>query len=105
MTGLGDFNTYDLGRVLEALRAEAAERPKAPAAHILRAACTRLLTWDHRYPTCWDDPAYLARYTWLRRQLVGDALAPLGDAASVGDAAAILDSLLNQALAADETTD
>ncbi len=78
MTELGDFSSYDLGRVLEALRAEVAERPVAPAAHALRAACVQLLTWDHRFRTCWDDPGWVARYEWLRASVaLGSAETPL----------------------------
>ena len=95
MTGLGDFSSYDLGRVLEQLRADVVELPDQPAGPALRRTCTQLLTFDHRWGRCWDDPTFQARYTWLREQLdidsapllrdVVDTLAPLVDALVASD--------------------
>lgn len=69
MTGLGDFSSYDLGRVLEALRADVAELPDQYPGPALRRAVVQLVSYDHRWGRCWDDPSFLARYTWLREQL------------------------------------
>lgn len=101
MTELGDFSSYDLGRVLEALRAEVAERPVAPAAHALRAACVQLLTWDHSYRTCWNDPSFMARVTWLRAALLDGTETPATDA--IAKLAPLVDQLVAlDALADDE---
>jgi hypothetical protein len=95
MTGLGDFSSYDLGRVLEALRADVAELPDQYAGPALRRACVQLLSFDHRWGRCWDDPSFLARYTWLREALAIDSepalaevvrqLSPLVDDLVAGD--------------------
>lgn len=96
MTDLGDFNSYDLSRVLEALRAALAEYPDQPAGPALRRSFVQLVSWDHRHRVCWDDNGFLARYAWMRETLAIDsnptlagtidALAPLVDQLAALDA-------------------
>lgn len=84
---LGAFSSYDLGRLIAAMAAEAAEHPEAPATQVLRAAAVRFLPWDHYNATAWDDPMFPPRFEFLREFVVSAglplpvsaALAPLRD--------------------------
>lgn len=83
MTTLGDFASYDLGRVLEAVRGELAEHPDNYAGSALRASFVKYASWDYRWRNCWADPSFLARYTWLREQLAIDTSPQLADVVDV----------------------
>jgi len=72
---LTGFSSYDLGRLLEELQAEVKDHREAPASTALRHAAVRNLTWDQRYSSCWADPSWLERYTWLRAYMIDPNLA------------------------------
>lgn len=99
MTDLGAFTSYDLGRVLEALRAARAEHPDQPPNHAFRAACIDLLPFDHRWRECWADPTFLPRYQWLRAALA------IADSADLLKPIARLEQLVADAIAADAAND
>lgn len=67
---LEHIGSYDLGRVLEHLHAELAERPTAYGPPALRQAVAATLRWDQRQPTPWHDPQLLAAFTDLRAALI-----------------------------------
>lgn len=70
----GAFNSYDLGRVLQALAEVAEERPRAPGAQSLRGAAITWLPWDRRRKMAFHDPSFEMRYKWLRIRTVGSDL-------------------------------
>lgn len=63
---LGSFTSYELGKVADAFRAEAATLPRASAVHVLRRVCVASLVYDQRYATPWDDPTFAPRVRVLR---------------------------------------
>lgn len=101
MATLGDFASYDLGRVLEALEADVAELPDQPSGPALRRAFTKLVSWNHHHRTCWDDPTFLARYLWLREQLRIDEAPAL--AATIDRLAALVRQLTAHETPDDDT--
>lgn len=69
MVALADFTSYHLGLMLTDLEAELRLRPEAPALQNLWTAFGTHMPWDQRFTRCWDDPAFAARYTWLKGRI------------------------------------
>lgn len=68
---LSDFTSYDLGRLQEAVAAEAAERGRdAYGTHVLWGRAQEHLPWDQRFARCWDDPSFSSRFAWLRARVL-----------------------------------
>lgn len=74
---LGNFSSYELGKVADVFRERIAETKHASATHVLRSACVDHLIVDQRYATPWDDPSFSPRYSWLRAELERAAGKPL----------------------------
>lgn len=68
---IGAFTSYDLGRVIEAVVADARPHPKRPAGQVLRQACIEWLPWDRRGKSPFEDVLWEARFMWLREKLLG----------------------------------
>lgn len=90
---LGDFTSYELGKVAGVFRDRIAETKHASASHVLRAACVDHLIVDQRYGTPWADPSFQPRYAWLRAELeraAGDKPLHLVEALAVVEALDLL---------------
>ncbi len=74
---LGNFSSYELGKVADVFRERISETKHTSAAHTLRAACVSHLIVDQRFPDPWGDPTFLPRYSWLRSELERAAGKPL----------------------------
>lgn len=86
---LGSFTSYELGKVADAFRAEAAALPKASAVQVLRRVCVDTLVYDQRYSDPWGDPTFAPRVRVLRDALTNthpDTPAHLIEARAVANA-------------------